>query len=507
MHNWKHISQERLRWEEEKLESEKQTDTRLRQAIAVETGEVKKELLEIEKKVMTWDTKRFLLADLLGHIQSAKQAIANKKYTANEDKARLQDLGHLLEHRAQERVEQEAQLKHVQEEYHNTLEKVVKAQEEQLSEDKTAISTARKQIKKLRAGETANANSLRVARLANENLQAEWDIAQQSATEHEAQVVESQRRNAELIRRRDEMLERLTLQREKELAVKDKEISQLVSRLNEESAQRDAEVAKLQGSLNSLRPAYDSRGDAVKMYEDIMVEQNHELKSLQNAHQSIRKAYHSTQADLEKCLTSANHVDSTEAKEVLEAVQGTMAGAAGETEGPLAEIAGAIKDAVTQALGPQLGKGQEPVPVVDTTQDTSQETSAVSETFKNLKKVLGAGAAAATGAQTTAESESYPPVPSHWDNEPEVLAADFEKLMSKLRRAPDAKVSTKADKPLEDTLAASWENAATARKIHKKSVQLPGSLGEKVRSLATELHDVHFGMAGLAGALDEISNL
>lgn len=505
MHSWKNIDQQRVKWEQEKLEEEERNHKRLHQSLVIETGEVRKELLAIERKVMTWDAKRFLLADLLASVESSKKQIAKKKYAANEDKARLQDLSHLLQRRAHERVEQQEKLKHAQEEYHDTLEKVVQAQEAELSEDK-------ERIKQLRSSESAKAKALKDARLKHDKLKAERDNAHLVAADYESELVDSERRSAEMVSRRDEMLEKLTKQREKALAAKDEEISKLVDRLNKVAASRDAEAAevvKLQGSLDALRPAYESRGDAVKMYEDIMKEQNHDLKSVKSAHEKLRDAYHSTEADLEKCLFSENQVDSIEAKEVLEAVEagleGTMAGALGEvgehSGNPLQEIVGAMKEAMTQALGPQYGNPGAAVPVVE--QGTTQEKSAVDktqQTLQNLKESLSVGAAAA-GATSTQSSEENNNVPSHFDSEPEALTTDFERLLSKLGNSA-------AGKPVnKDTLAASWEHAASARKIHERSVELPNDLAGKVRTLAAELHDVHFGMAGLAGAIDVISKL
>lgn len=426
MRNWKHISQDRVGWEEEKLETERRNHKRLRQSFSLEMGEVKKELNTIEHMVQTWDTKRFLLADLMGHIKSTKNEIAKKRAAANEDKARLQDLSKLLEHRARERVQQMEKLKHAQAEYHDSLETVVKAQEEQLSEDKETIAKSIKQIKKLR-GKVSNSEASKADALNKMAL------------------------------KRDEMLAKLTLQRENDLAKKDQEISELVSRLNQEAAARDAEVAQLRGSLDSLRPAYESRGDAIKIYEDIMVSQKQDLKKMRNA-------YDSTKSDLEQCLSSANHVDSAEAKQVLEAVEDTMAGQEGvQVGGPLSEIAGAIKNAMEQAVGPALGNSGEGIATDATLAD-----------------------------------------------EPTALTADFEKLMNKLKSGKVAKATTSSEgvqKPLQDQLAESWNHASSARAIKDRSVELPDALGEKVRALAAELHEVHFGMAGLAGALDTISNL
>lgn len=436
MRNWKHISQDRVGWEEEKLETERRNHKRLRQSFSLEMGEVKKELNTIERMVQTWDTKRFLLADLMGHIKSTKKEIAKKRAAANEDKARLKDLGKLLEHRARERVQQMEKLKHAQAEYHDSLETVVKAQEEQLSEDKATIAKA-----------------------------------QQAAADYASEVEDSERRAAEMALKRDEMLAKLTLQRENDLAKKDQEISELVSRLNQEAAARDAEVAQLRGSLDSLRPAYESRGDAIKIYEDIMVSQKQDLKKMRNA-------YDSTKSDLEQCLSSANHVDSAEAKRVLEAVEDTMAGQEGvQVGGPLSEIAGAIKNAMEQAVGPALGNSGKGI-------------------IAQGEGIIAQGEGITTDATLA--------------DEPTALTADFEKLMNKLKSGKVAKATTSSEgvqKPLQDQLAESWNHASSARAIKDRSVELPDALGEKVRALAAELHEVHFGMAGLAGALDTISNL
>lgn len=469
MHNWKHISQDRVRWEEETLQDDKRNHKRLHQSIGVELGEVRMELNAIEQKVQCWDAKRFLLAELLARIKSTKKEIAKKRAVADEDKARLQDLSKLLEHRAHERVEQMEQLKQAQAAYHDSLETVVKAQEKQLSEDKATIVESKARIKKLRTSEASKAAALSDAKAMHEKTQEERDAAQQAAADFAAEIEDGELRTAEMVRKRDEMLARLTLQREKELATKDQEISELVSRLNKESAARDAEVAevaKLQGSLNSLRPAYESRGDALKHYEDIMVSQKQDL-------QKMRSAYDSTKDDLEQCLTSANQVDSTEAKELLEAVENTMAGQGYGPSGPFQEITGAITKAMEEALGSGNGiSGNE------------QES------------------VAAVASQESVGSQS--------DNEPDALAEDFRKLMSKLSKGVNGKLapsSEPAKKPLQDQLTEAWTNVATSRTMKDKSGELPDALGEKVRALASELHEIHFGMAGLAGALDEISNL
>merc|ERR1719453_2417516 len=124
----------------------------------------------------------------------------------------------------------------------------------------------------------------------------------------------------------------------------------------------------------------------------------------------MRNAYDSTKDDLEQCLASASHVDSAEAKQVLEAVESTMAGQGGDSgSGPLQEIAGAIKNAMEQAVGPGKGMQESIVPVAN------QE---------NIAAQSG--------------------------NEPDALTEDFRKLMSKLSRGGNGEAvtsSTAAQKP------------------------------------------------------------
>merc|ERR1719160_840605 len=257
---------------------------------------------------------------------------------------------------------------------------------------------------------------------------------------------------------------------------KDQEISKLVARLNREAAARDAEaaeVANLQGSLDALRPAYESRGDANKIYEEMLTSQKKELRSMQNA-------YDSTRTDLEQCLSSANRVDSAEAKQVLEAVEESIV--AKGYGGPLDEIAGAIKDAMEQALGPQLGNSGDmsgvPVMKTDTAVDATQDI------FQKLKDTVDrTGEASGIVSSSTETEKRVPDVPTHWQSEPEALAADFQRLMSKLRRTPQPEATPR---PLQNKLADSWNHVAQSREIKEKSVQLPDALGEKVRTLVSE---------------------
>merc|ERR1719217_1112887 len=103
MRSWGDCDQAKLTKEWSKLKREKQEHTKLQAMHTAEIKEIKSELTVIEEQVAAWDTKRFMLADLLGHINTTKQEIEAKEQAIKADKKKMKKLGRLLKKHAKER--------------------------------------------------------------------------------------------------------------------------------------------------------------------------------------------------------------------------------------------------------------------------------------------------------------------------------------------------------------------------------------------------------------------